>query len=178
MSTLPEPGTYVVDPVHSTVGFVVRHLVAAKVRGHFEQFEGNIVIGDTPEASSVTASVVASSITTGNADRDGHLKSPDFFDVENHPNLTFTSTKVTSVGGDRYQVEGDLSIRGVTKPVAFDLVYNGTGANMAGGKVAGFEATLEIDRRDFNVSFSGALEDGSLVVANKVKLELDIEAHK
>jgi polyisoprenoid-binding protein YceI len=178
MSSLPTPGTYVVDAVHSNVGFSVRHLVAAKVRGNFTEFEGTIEIGENAEASSVNAVVQAASITTNNEMRDGHLKSPDFLDLENHPTLTLTSTKITPKGGDRYTLTADLTLRGVTKSVDFDLNYNGTGANMQGGTVVGFEASTEIDRRDFGVAFEGALEDGSLVVGHKVKLELEIEAHK
>ncbi len=177
MSNLPTPGTYVVDAVHSNIGFTVRHLVAAKVRGNFTEFEGTIEIGTTPEESKVTAIVQAASITTHNEARDGHLKSPDFLDLENHPTLTLTSKKITAKGGDKYTLTADLSIRGVTKEVDFDLVYNGTGANMQGGSVVGFEASTTIDRRDYNVAFEGALEDGSLVVGHNVKLELDIEAH-
>lgn len=178
MSQLPAPGTYAVDPVHSSVGFVTRHLVASKVRGNFTDFEGSIVIGDSAEASSVTAVVQAASITTNNEMRDGHLKSPDFLDLENHPTLTFTSTSVTSKGSD-YELVGDLTIRGVTKQVTFDLEYLGTGPGMAEGvTIAGFEAKVEIDRRDFNVNFEGSLENGSLIVSNKVTLVLEIEAAK
>ena len=177
MSNLPAAGTYVVDAVHSNVGFTVRHLVAAKVRGSFTEFEGSIEIGATPEDSKVSATVQATSITTNNEMRDGHLKSPDFLDLENHPTLTLVSKKITAKGGDKYTLTADLTLRGVTKEIDFDLTYNGTGANMSGGTVVGFEASATIDRRDFGVAFEGALEDGSLVVSHHVKLELDIEAH-
>ena len=180
MSQLPAPGTYNVDPMHSQVGFVARHLVASKVRGNFTEFEGAVVIGDTPETSSVTATVQAASITTNNEQRDGHLKSPDFLDLENHPTLTFVSTSVTPSGKeDHFDLTGDLTIRGITKQVTFDLEYLGTGPHMMEGMtVAGFEASVEIDRRDFNVNFDGALENGSLVVSNKITLTLEIEAAK
>ena len=162
MSQLPAPGTYNVDPMHSQVGFVARHLVASKVRGTFTEFEGAIVIGDTPETSSVTATIQAASITTDNEMRDGHLKSADFLDLENHPTLTFVSTSVVPKGGDKFDLVGDLTIRGVTKQVTFDLEYLGTGPSMQEGvNVAGFEASLE---------------NGSLVVSNKVTLTLEIEA--
>lgn len=177
MTKLPAPGTYVVDPVHSTVGFSVRHLIAGKVRGIFTEFEGSIVIGETAEQSSVSATVQAASITTNNEMRDGHLKTNDFLDLENHPTLTLTSTKITHKSGDDYTMTADLTIRGITKSVDFDLVYGGTGLNMAGGTVVGFEASTEVDRRDFNVAFEGSLEDGSLVVGHRVKLEFEIEAH-
>ncbi len=175
MSTLPAPGVYNIDPVHSTVGFIARHLVAAKVRGHFAEFSGVITIGETPETSSVVASVQAASITTNNEMRDGHLKSADFLDLENHPTLDFRSTSVTPKGND-FVMTGDLTLRGVTKPVSFDLEFLGTGPGVAPGTtVVGFEARTEIDRRDFSVSFEGTLENGSLVVGNKVVLELTIE---
>jgi len=178
-TNLPTPGVYTVDSVHSTVGFIARHLVASKVRGNFTEFAGVITIGETPEASSLEATVQASSITTNNEMRDGHLKSADFLDLENHPTLTLKSTKITAKGGDKFELVGDLTLRGVTKSVTFDLEYLGAGPGMAPGvTVAGFEARAEIDRRDFNVSFQGALENGSLVVGNKVVLELTIEAAK
>ncbi|HEY7931734.1 MAG TPA: YceI family protein [Acidimicrobiales bacterium] len=177
-SALPEPGVYTIDPVHSTVGFVARHLVAAKVRGQFTEFAGTVTVGETPETSSVDATVQAESITTNNEMRDGHLKSGDFLDQENFPTLTFKSTKIETKGSE-YKLTGDLTIRGVTKSVTFDLEFLGGGASMTpGGVVAGFEARTEIDRRDFNVNFEGTLENGSLVVGNKIVLELSIEAHK
>jgi len=179
MSNLPAPGVYTVDAVHSSVSFVARHLVAAKVRGHFTEFSGTVTIGDTPETSSVEAVVQAGSITTNNDMRDGHLKSSDFLDLENHPTLTFRSTKITPKSGDAYTLTGDLTLRGVTKSVDFDLEFLGAGPGMApGSSVAGFEARVEIDRRDFNVNFEGTLENGSLVVGNKIVLELSIEASK
>jgi hypothetical protein len=179
MSQLPTPGTYTVDAVHSTVGFTVRHLVAAKVRGSFTEFEGSIEIGDSVENSKVSATIQAASITTNNDMRDGHLKSADFLDLENHPTLTFVSTSVTPKGGDKYDLTGDLTIRGVTKQVTWDLEYNGFGPSMEEGvTIAGFEAHLDIDRRDFNVNFEGSLENGSVVVSHKVHLFLEIEAAK
>ncbi len=179
MSNLPAPGVYTIDSTHSNVGFVARHLIAAKVRGHFTDFAGTITIGDSVATSKVEATVQAASITTDNEMRDGHLKSADFLDLENHPTLTLTSTKLTDKGNDKIEMVADLTIRGVTKSVAFDVEFLGSGAGMApGATVAGFEAFAEIDRRDFNVSFDGALENGSLVVGNKVVLELSVEASK
>ena len=179
MAQLPTPGTYSVDPVHSNVGFTVRHLVAAKVRGTFTDFEGTVVIGDSAEVSSVTASIKADSVTTNNADRDGHLKSADFFEIEAHPTLNFVSTGITAKGNDHYDLVGDLTIKGVTKSVTWDLEFLGSGPGMAPGvTVAGFEASLEIDRRDFGVNFEGALENGSVIVSHKVNLHLEIEAAK
>ncbi len=178
MSNLPAPGVYNVDSVHSTVGFTVRHLVAAKVRGQFTDFSGVITIGETPESSSVEATVQAASITTNNEQRDGHLKSVDFLEIESHPTLTLKSTKVTPKSGDLYEMVADLTIKGVTKSVTFELEFLGAGPSMApGATVTGFEAKTEIDRRDFGVNFEGAVENGNLVVGNKVTLELSIEAH-
>ena len=177
MSNFPAAGVYTVDAVHSTLGFVARHLVVSKVRGNFADFEGTITIGDTPETSSVVATAQAASITTNNEMRDGHLKSADFLDQENFPTLNFTSTSLKSKGGNDYALVGDLTIRGITKSVTFDLEFNGEGVSMVpGGTVVGFEAKAEIDRRDFNVNFEGTLENGTVVVSNKIILELSIEA--
>jgi polyisoprenoid-binding protein YceI len=179
MSQLPAPGTYAIDAVHSSVGFVARHLVASKVRGNFTDFEGTIEIGESAATSKVSATIQAASITTHNEMRDGHLQSPDFLDLENHPTLTFVSTSVTDKGNDKYDLAGDLTIRGTTKPVVWELEYLGTSPGMAPGvTIAGFEAHLEIDRRDYGVNFEGTLENGSLVVSNKVNLVLEIEAAK
>ncbi len=173
---LPEAGVYTVDAVHSTVSFVARHLVAAKVRGRFTDFSGVISIGATPETSSVEAVVQAASITTDNDMRDGHLKSADFLDLENNPTLTLKSTKI-SPKGENYELVADLTLRGVTKSVTFTLEFLGAGPSMVpGANVAGFEARGEIDRRDFGVNFEGSLENGSLVVGNKIALEFAIEA--
>ena len=164
MSNLPAPGVYNVDPVHSTVSFIARHLVAAKVRGNFTEFSGAITIGDTIEASSVVAEVQASA---------------DFLDQEHFPTLNLKSTKITAKGGDKYELLADLTVRGTTKPVTFQLEYLGTGPSMAPGvNVTGFEVTGEIDRREFGVNFEGTLENGSLVVGNKIGIEIAVEAHQ
>ena len=177
-SKLPTAGTYNIDAVHSTVGFVARHLVASKVRGRFTDFTGAITIGDTPETSSVQATVQAASITTDNDMRDAHLKSPDFLEFETYPTLTLTSTKV-SAKGDNYEVVADLTIKGITKSVTFDLEYLGTGPSMTPGvSVAGFEASAEFDRRDFGITFGSSLENGAMVVGNKIVIELAVEAHQ
>ena len=179
MTSLPPAGTYTVDPVHSAMGFVVRHLVTAKVRGNFAIFDGAITIGETPEDSRVEGTAQAASITTNNEMRDNHLKSSDFLDQEHYPTLTFKSTKVTHKSGDFYVMDVDLTVRGITKSVPFDLEFLGSGPGMAPGvTIVGFEAHAEIDRRDFNVSFQGTLENGAAVVSNKVTLELNVEAAK
>jgi len=174
-STQPAAGTYNVDAVHSTVGFVARHLVASKVRGRFTDFSGVITIGDTPESSSVEATVQAASITTDNEMRDAHLKSPDFLEFETFPTLTLKSTSVTAKGDD-FEVVADLTIKGITRSITFDLEYLGTGPSMTPGvSVTGFEATAEFDRRDFGITFGSTLENGSLVVGHKIIIELAAE---
>jgi polyisoprenoid-binding protein YceI len=179
MTTLPAPGVYTVDPTHSNLDFIARHLVASKVRGNFTEFSGTITIGDSIENSSVTAEAQAASITTNNEMRDGHLKSADFLEQETYPTITFKSTKITSKGGDDYEMLADLTIKDVTKSVAFDLEYLGTNPSMQPGvTIIGFEAKADIDRRDFNVNFNAALENGSLVVGNKVVIQLTVEASK
>ena len=179
MSNLPAPGVYTVDTVHSSVSFIARHLVASKVRGNFTDFSGTITVGDTPETSKVEATVQAASITTNNEMRDGHLKSGDFLDQENYPTLNLKSTKITSTGSGDFEMVGDLTIKGITKSVPFTLEFLGEGPSMAPGvSVAGFEARAEGDRRDFGVNFEGALENGSLVVGNKIVLELAVEVSK
>ncbi|MHB1969192.1 MAG: YceI family protein [Acidimicrobiales bacterium] len=179
ITKLPPAGVYTIDPVHSTLGFVVRHLVAAKVRGQFNDFSGTITIGETLDDSKAEVTAQAASITTNNETRDNHLKSVDFLEIETYPTLSFTSTGLTATGADRFELTGDLTIKGVTKSVTFDVEYLGSGTGMApGSTVAGFEARTEIDRRDFGVNFEGALENGTIVVSNKVTIELAIEASK
>jgi polyisoprenoid-binding protein YceI len=179
MSNPPAPGVYNVDAVHSTIGFVARHLVAAKVRGNFTDFSGVITIGESFENSTVEATVKAASITTNNEMRDGHLKSGDFLEEETYPTLSLKSTKITAKGGDKFDLVADLTIKGVTKSVTFNVEYLGTGPSMAPGvDVTGCEASAEIDRRDFGVNFEGSLENGSLVVGNKIVLEIALEAHQ
>ncbi|MGC8498516.1 MAG: YceI family protein [Acidimicrobiales bacterium] len=176
---LPAPGIYTVDAVHSSIGFVARHLVAAKVRGNFTQFAGTITIGETLETTSVEATVEAASITTNNEMRDNHVRSADFLDLENHPQFTLKSTRLIAKGGNDFELVADLTIRGITKSVTFDLEYLGTNPGMAAGvTVVGFEATATVDRRDFDVKWDAALENGSLVVGNRVTLELSVEASK
>jgi polyisoprenoid-binding protein YceI len=179
MSTLPAPGVYTVDPVHTNIDFIARHLVASKVRGNFTDFTGTVTIGDSIESSSVEATVQAASITTHNEMRNGHLKSADFLELEKYPTLSLKSTKITSKGGDDYEMVADLTIKDVTKSVTFDLEYLGTNPGMQPGvTAASFEAKAEIDRRDFNVSFNATLDNGGLVVSNKIVIEFAIEALK
>jgi polyisoprenoid-binding protein YceI len=167
----------VADPVHSGVNFVARHLVGSKVRGKFNEFTATLTIADPLESSFLEAVAQVASIDTGHEQRDAHLKSPDFFDAENHPTILLVSTGMTRVSETEWKMNSNMTVRGVTKPVAWDLEYLGSGLSMEpGSTVAAFSATAEIDRRDFEVSFNHTLADSSLVVGNKVRLELDVEA--
>src|SRR5450755_4435030 len=168
-------GTWTIDPVHSEVGFSVRHMMVSKVRGKFTTFSGQIVTGADPASSAVTAEIDMASIDTGNEQRDGHIKSADFFEVETHPTMTYRSTGVRLQGGE-YILDGDLTLKGVTKSVPLTLELNGFGPDPFGGTRAGFTATGEINRRDFNVNFSAPMQNGGAVVADKISLHLEIEA--
>jgi polyisoprenoid-binding protein YceI len=177
-STIPGylSGTWVIDPVHSEVSFTVRHLMVSKVRGRFAAFSGELVTADDPLQSSVQASVDLASIDTGNADRDAHVRSADFFDVDQHPTLTYRSTGVRQVG-DGFVVDGDLTLHGVTKSVPLALEVNGFQAETPFGDTrAGFSASAEINRTDFGIEFNAPLEGGGVVLANKIQIALEIEA--
>ena len=177
VSTLPRTGTYVIDPAHTEVGFISRHLVGTKVRGRFSEAQGTFTVAENPEESSLRASVEAASIDTNNAMRDDHLRTNDFLDVPNHPTISLTSVGLRREDDTRWVMTGELTIRGVTKPVDFHVEYLGEGPSMQEGKtVVAFEATAEIDRRDFGVSFNHSLLDGSVVVGNKVVIEVEVEA--
>jgi len=149
-------GTWDIDPVHSEVGFSARHMMVSKVRGRFNTFSGKIVTGKDPLASSVTAEIELASIITGNEQRDEHIRSADFFEVEKYPTMTYRSTGVRQ-HGDGYVLDGELTLKGVTKSVPLTLELNGFGPDPYGGTRAGFSATGELNRRDFNVNFSGGL---------------------
>jgi len=168
-------GTWTIDPVHSEVGFTVRHMMVSKVRGRFTNFSGEIVTGGDPLDSSVTAEIALDSIITGQEQRDAHIRSADFFDVENHPTMTYRSTGVRRHGDD-YIVDGQLTLKGVTKDVPLALELNGFGPDAYGGTRAGFTATAEINRRDFGVNWNAAIEGGGVVVSDKVTIQLEIEA--
>lgn len=169
------PGTWTIDPSHTSLGFVARHLVVAKVRGRFGAVTGAITITPDHLASSVTAEIEMASVDTGDAGRDEHLRSADFFDVEQFPTMTFASTGVAAKGSD-FVVTGDLTIKGITKSVTLDLEFDGVSGDPWGGTRAGFTATGEIDRRDWGMEFNMALDTGGVLVGEKVKLQLDIEA--
>ena len=176
---MPNPeipaGTWTIDPAHSEVGFSVRHLMVSKVKGNFETFEGTITINEDPLQSSVTAEVDLSSINTRDAGRDGHLQSADFFEVDKYPKLTFVSTSVTPSGSD-FKVVGDLTIKGTTKPVELDLEFNGIHPDPWGGTRAGFSAETEISRKEFGVDFEVPMDGAGVVVGDKIKVSLEVEA--
>jgi polyisoprenoid-binding protein YceI len=170
-------GTWVIDPSHSEAGFTTRHAGIAKVRGSVAITEGTVVIGDDVTTSSVTASLDPSTIDTRDANRDGHLRSADFFDVETHPAWTFASTAVTASGSD-YVLVGDLTIHGVTRTVELELEFNGTATDPFGNARAGFSAVTEISRKDFGLTWNAALETGGFLVSDTVKISLEISAIK
>ena len=177
LTTIPgyTAGTWTIDPVHSEVGFTVRHMMVSKVRGRFTNFSGEIVTGADPLGSSVNAEIALDSIVTGQEQRDAHIRSADFFDVENHPTMTYRSTGVRP-DGDDYIVDGQLTLKGVTKDVPLALELNGFGPDAYGGTRAGFTATAEINRSDFGVNWNAAIEGGGVVVSDKVTIQLEIEA--
>ena len=168
-------GTWDIDPVHSDVSFTVRHMMVSKVRGRLGTFSGEIVTAPEFTDSSVTATVDATSVDTGNAQRDGHIRTADFFEVENHPTWSFRSTAIRP-DGDDYALDGELTIKGVTRPVTFSLEINGFGPDAYGGTRAGFSATTTINRSDFGVDISMPLDGGGVVVSEKVQVALEIEA--
>lgn len=167
-------GTWDIDPVHSDVSFTVRHMMVSKVRGRFAGFTGEIVTGQDVTGSSVRATIDASSIDTGNEQRDGHVRSADFFDVANHPTWTYTSTGVRADGEDLV-IDGDLTIKGVTRSVPLAVEVGGFGPDAFGGTRAGFSATASINRSDFGVDIAMPLDGGGVVVSEKVQLTLEIE---
>ncbi|WP_435199080.1 YceI family protein [Janibacter sp. GS2] len=171
-------GTYVIDPSHTEVGFVARHAMVTKVRGYFRDLEGTITVADDAAASSATATMKTASVDTGSADRDGHLKSADFFDVDNHPEITFVSTGLADVTGDGFDLTGDLTVMGITKPVTLKAEYDGTAQDPFGNVRAGFTATTTVEREDWNLSWNAALETGGVLVSKKITLNLEISAIK
>jgi polyisoprenoid-binding protein YceI len=169
--------SFIIDSVHSHVGFSVKHMMVSTVRGQFRKFDGKIRLdADNFAKSSFEGEIDVASIDTGNSDRDNHLRTNDFFDAPNHPKITFKSTNIVARGGNEYLVHGDLTIRGVTKPVALDVEFSGTAKNPYGKTVAGLSASAVVNRKDFGVNFNAILETGGVAVGEKVKLELELEA--
>ena len=169
-------GTWDIDPVHSHIGFMARHLMVSKVRGKFSQVTGEITIAEDPLQSTVEVRIPAASIETGVTDRDNHLRSPDFLHVEKHPELVFTNARVKDLDGSEFKLVGDLTIRDVTRQVELDAEFEGVARSPWGSEVIGFSATTEIDRDEFGVTWNQALETGGVMVGKKVKIEISGEA--
>ncbi len=172
-----EAGTWQVDTAHSSVEFTARHLMVSKVRGRFTSFSGTIEIAEEPLESSLQASVDLASVETNDAKRDDHLRSADFFDVENHPHMTLVSTGIRP-DGDGYVLSADVTARGVTRPVQFHLEFNGVERDPWGGTRAGFTATTEVNRKDWGLEWNVPLDGGGLLVSDKIKITLEVEAVK
>lgn len=171
------PGTWNIDPAHTTVGFIVRHMMIAKVRGRFTAVSGAITVPDDHLQPSVQVSVDLASVDTGDAQRDAHLRSGDFFESDKHPTMTFTSTGVKA-DGDNITLLGDLTIKGVTRPVELEVEFEGGGQDPWGGTRIAFSAEGEISRKEWGLEWNVALEAGGVLVADKVKIEIDVEAVK
>ncbi|WP_240375682.1 YceI family protein [Bacillus piscicola] len=169
-----------VDKVHSTIGFTVRHMMISNVKGTFNDFEGTVE-GDPNDLTdaSIEVNIHANSIDTRMPDRDDHLRSADFFDMENHPNLTFKATNMEKKSDNHYDVTGDFTIRGTTKPVTFDIIFEGIAKDpMSGEEAAGFTGSTKINRKDFGLTWNAALETGGFVVSDEVKINIEIQVRK
>ena len=167
-------GTWNLDPTHTEIGFTVRHLMS-KVRGKFETFEGSLTTAEDITDSSVTVSVDLSSINTGTADRDNHLRSSDFFDVETHPKMTFATTGVVQKSDEAYVVQGELTIKGVTKPLELAVDFLGEGKDPWGGTRVGVEATGEISRKEFGIDFNIPLDGDKVMIGDKITITINAE---
>jgi polyisoprenoid-binding protein YceI len=174
--TIPTPGTFAIDPAHTRVGFIARHLMVSKVRGSFTQVSGEIKVAEDPLASTVTVRIPATSIDTGVPDRDTHLRSGDFLEVEKYPELTFRSSRVVQASGQDFALVGDLTIRDTTREVTLNVEFEGVATSPWGQEVIGFSATTEIDREEFGITWNQALEAGGVLVGKKVKIEIEAEA--
>jgi polyisoprenoid-binding protein YceI len=173
---IPAAGTYLLDAAHKRVGFVVRHLMVSKVRGQFAEATATITIAEDPLQSSVTASITTGSVETGQVDRDNHLRTGDFFEAEKYPTMEFRSTGIKSHAGAEFVLDGDLTIKGVTKPVELVVEFEGATTSPYGQNVFGFSATTEIDREDWGLTYNMALESGGVMIGKKVKIEIEGEA--
>jgi polyisoprenoid-binding protein YceI len=173
---LPLPGTYALDAAHTDVGFSVRHLMVSKTKGRFSGVTGTITIADEPTDSSVEVEIDVASIDTRDDKRDGHLRSADFFDVEQFPTMTFRSTAVRPLGGERWAVDGDLTVHGVTRLVGLEVTFEGAARDPWGGERLGFTARAEVDREDFGLSWNQTLETGGVLIGKAAKLEIEAEA--
>lgn len=171
---VPTPGTYQIDLSHTTVDFVARHLMVAKVRGTFREVQGTLTVGESPEDSSLEVTVAMASVDTREEARDTHLRSADFFDVENFPTMTYSATAIRPKG-DRWIADGQLTIRGNTRPVALEIEFLGSISDPWGGARIAFSATGEIDREEFGLTWNAAIETGGVVVSKAIKIEIEAE---
>ncbi len=172
-------GTYAFDPAHSRIGFVARHAMVTKVRGAFNDVEGTTTIdGENPENSSVSVTLKVESIDTRNEQRDGHLRTNDFLDIENYPTITFVSTAIKHDGGNEFEVTGDLTIKDVTKSITIPLEFEGAAKDPFGNDRIGFEGSVVVNRKDWGITWNAALETGGVLVSEKVTLEFEISAIK
>jgi polyisoprenoid-binding protein YceI len=173
---LPAPGEWTIDPAHTNVGFVARHMMISKVRGRFKEVTGRINVAEAPEDTRVDITVDAASIDTGMPMRDDHLRSPDFLDVANHPELRFRSTKLEQSDERSFKLDGELTIRGITRPVTLDLDYLGAAKDPSGKWRVAFEARAEIDREEFGLTWNQPLETGGVLIGKRVALEIEAQA--
>ena len=173
---IPVAGIYEIDAPHTSVEFVGRHLMITKVRGRFNDVRGQITIGEEPEKSHVEVEIAVASLSSGNDDRDGHLKSADFFDVDHYPTITFASTAVTPLLDNTWALVGDLTVRGTTRPITLKVDFDGGGISPMGDERVGFSAATDINREDFGLAWNVALETGGLLVGKTVRIELAVQA--
>jgi polyisoprenoid-binding protein YceI len=173
---IPPAGRWVLDTAHSSIQFTARHMMISRVRGHFREFSGTLFIDEVPEQSSVEVTINTASIDTGDSTRDEHLRGPDFLDVQRHPQMTFRSTSVRPGEGDKWDVAGELTIKAVTREVHLTVEFCGATPDPWGHTRAGFLASTEINREDFDITWNQALETGGFVVGKGVKVEIDVEA--
>lgn len=175
---VPSPGTFDLDNAHTVVGFSVRHLMVSKTRGRFGTVSGSVTIADDPLQSTVDVTIDASSIDTADVKRDEHLRSADFFDVEQYPTITFKSTGVAERKGDHFKLQGELTVHGVTRPVTLDATLEGIATSPWGTQAIGFSASTELDREEFGLTWNQALETGGVLVGKTAKIEIEAEINR
>jgi polyisoprenoid-binding protein YceI len=171
-------GTYTLDAAHSRIGFVARHAMVTKVRGAFDDFDATVTVGERLEDSTVSVTIRTASINTRNEQRDAHLRSNDFLGIDEFPEISFVSTEVVPVSDDVVRVTGDLTIKGVTRPVTVDFTFEGSAVDPFGNQRVGFEGSVVVNRKDWNVNWNAALEAGGVLVSEKVTLEFEVSAIK